>query len=158
AWLTCRWIPGRPQRTSGTGPMLRFALHTYARFLLGYSTANLDKLLIGWRFGPASLGLYRKAYDLFVMPANQVSGPLTAVAVSALSRLTGQEQRRSLRLLETLSTVAFVGMGLGAGLTLVGRDLIRVLLGPGWDEAGRLFTLLGPGIGAMLLYDTHGWV
>ena len=32
----------------------------------------------------------------------------------------------------------------------------------GWgasrDEAGRIFALFGPGIGVMLLYNTHGWV
>jgi PST family polysaccharide transporter len=158
AWLLCRWVPGLPRRGSDTGTMVRFAMHTYARFLMGYCTSNLDKFLIGWRFGPAPLGLYRKAYDLFVMPSNQLSSPLTAVAVSALSRLTGEERRRSRHLLEALSTVAFVGMGLGAALTLVGRDFIRVLLGPRWDEAGRLFTLLGPGIGIMLVYGTHDWI
>jgi PST family polysaccharide transporter len=138
--------------------MVRFAWHTYARFLMGYCTSNLDKFLIGWRFGAAPLGLYRKAYDLFVMPSNQLSAPLTAVAVSTLSRLGSDEPRRLRHLLEALATIAFVGMGVGAALTVVGPDLIRILLGPGWDEAGRLFTLLGPGIGVMLLYGTHGWI
>jgi PST family polysaccharide transporter len=158
AWLLCRWIPARPRRTEGTGAMVRFALHTYARFLIGYFASNLDKFLIGWRFGAAPLGLYRKAYELCTMPASLLSGPLTSVAVSALSRLTGEERRWRRHLLEALSTVAFVGMGAGAALTLVGRDVIRVLLGPGWDEAGRLFMLLGPGIGIMLLYDIQGWI
>src|SRR5260370_25265504 len=49
-------------------------------------------------------------------------------------------------------------MGLGANLTLVGKDVIRLLLGPGWEESGRLFTFFGPGIGMMLLYGTHGWI
>jgi polysaccharide transporter, PST family len=49
-------------------------------------------------------------------------------------------------------------MGIGADFALVGKDLIRFLLGPGWDQAGRIFTLFGPGIGVMLLYDTHGWI
>jgi PST family polysaccharide transporter len=92
------------------------------------------------------------------MPSNQLSSPLTTVAVAALSRLTGDEPRRRRHLLEAISTVAFVGMGLGAALTLVGGDVIHVLLGPNWDEAGRLFMLLGPGIGVMLLHDTQGWI
>jgi PST family polysaccharide transporter len=158
AWTLCRWIPGPPQHAPGTGPMVRFALQTYARFVAGYCTGNLDKLLIGWRFGPAPLGLYRKAYDLFVLPSNQLSSPLTTVAVSALSKLTGDARQRGRYVLEALATLAFVGMGLGAALTLVGRDLIVVLLGPGWEEAGRIFTLFGPGIGVMLLYGTHGWI
>jgi PST family polysaccharide transporter len=49
-------------------------------------------------------------------------------------------------------------MGIGADFALVGKDVIRFLLGPGWDEAGRIFALFGPGIGVMLLYNTHGWV
>jgi PST family polysaccharide transporter len=49
-------------------------------------------------------------------------------------------------------------MGLGADLTLVGRDLILVLLGPRWEESGRIFIFFGPGIGMMLLYFTHGWI
>jgi len=158
AWTLCRWIPGPPRHVPGTGSMVTFALHTYARFVAGYCTGNLDKFLIGWRFGPAPLGFYRKAYDLFVMPSNQLSSPLTTVAVSALSRLTGDARERGRYVLEALATLAFVGMGLGAALTLVGSDLIRVLLGPGWEEAGRLFTLFGPGIGVMLLHGTHGWI
>jgi PST family polysaccharide transporter len=158
AWTLCRWRPGRPRRTPGTRAMVEFAMHTYARFMTGYGTANLDKFLVGWAFGSTPLGFYRKAYDLFVMPANQVSSPLTAVAVATLSRLNGDERRRRHHLLEALSMIAFVGMGLGGALTVVGHDLLRVLLGPGWDEAGRLFTLFGPGIGAMLVYGTHGWI
>jgi PST family polysaccharide transporter len=49
-------------------------------------------------------------------------------------------------------------MGVGADLTLIGKDLIRLLLGPKWEESGRIFTFFGPGIGIMLLYYTHGWI
>jgi PST family polysaccharide transporter len=49
-------------------------------------------------------------------------------------------------------------MGIGADLTLIGKDLIRLLLGPGWDPAGRIFTFFGPGIGIMFIYSTHGWI
>jgi O-antigen/teichoic acid export membrane protein len=158
AWTLCRWVPGRPRRTPGTRAMVRFAMHTYTRFMMGYGTANLDKLLVGWAFGATPLGFYRKAYDLSVMPANHVSSPVTAVAVAALSRLNGDDRRRRQHLLEVLSTLALVGMGLGGALTLVGPALLRLLLGPGWDEAGRLFSLFAPGIGAMIIYDAHSWI
>ena len=54
--------------------------------------------------------------------------------------------------------MALVGMGLGAILTLAGRDVIRILLGPGWEPAARIFMFFGPGVGIMLLYNTHGWI
>ena len=56
------------------------------------------------------------------------------------------------------TVTAFVGMGLGAGLTLIGKDLILALMGPKWGPAGQIFTFFGPGVGIMVLYSTHGWI
>jgi PST family polysaccharide transporter len=158
AWTSCRWIPALPRRVAGTASMVRFALSTYGRFIANYCTWNLDNLLVGWRFGPVSLGFYKKAYDLFALSASQLVAPLTSVAVSALSRLNRNSAEYRRYLLGALEVTAFVGMGVGAVLTLIGTDLIRVLLGPRWDESGRIFTFFGPGIGVMLLYYTHGWI
>jgi glycosyltransferase involved in cell wall biosynthesis len=49
-------------------------------------------------------------------------------------------------------------MALSGGFTLIGKDLIRLLLGPNWDTAGEIFTFFGPGIGIMLVYITQGWI
>jgi PST family polysaccharide transporter len=54
--------------------------------------------------------------------------------------------------------IAFAGMAMSADLTLVGRDVVRLVLGPRWSESGRIFELFGPGIGAMLLCSTVGWI
>src|SRR5439155_21969989 len=72
--------------------------------------------------------------------------------------LSHDSQRYKWQLLSILSISAFLGMGVGGVLTLIGRDFIRVLLGPGWDPAGRIFTLFGPGFGIMFLYGIHGWI
>lgn len=158
AWTMCRWIPGAPRRGVGTVPMVRFAINTYGRFTANYLTLNLDKLLIGSYFGPVALGFYKKAYDLFILPVNQLSAPLTSVAVSALSRVRGDSAQYQRYLLRAFATLAFIGMALGAVLTLNGRDLILLLLGSQWEESKRIFAVLGPGIGIMLLYWTHGWI
>lgn len=138
--------------------MLRFAINVYGRFNMEYLGHNMDNVLVGWRFGAQPLGLYKKAYDLFALPASLVVRPVTAVAVSALSRLKEDSIRYRRYLIRSLAVTAFVGMGLGVDLTLVGKDLIRVLLGPGWEGSGRIFTLLGPGIGLMFLYATNSWI
>jgi O-antigen/teichoic acid export membrane protein len=57
-----------------------------------------------------------------------------------------------------LSILAFVGMAAGGGMTLVGRDLIRLLLGPKWEASGQIFSYFGPGIGIMLIYTTSGLI
>ncbi len=158
AWTRCRWIPRFPRRVDGTGAMVRFATNVFARFSLNYSTRNVDNLLVGWRFSTHSLGFYKRAYDLFVLPSNQLVSNISEVVISALSRWKRDQVQYRRYFLRGLSVLAFVGMGLGADLTLVGKDLICLLLGPGWEMSGRIFTVFGPGIGIMLIYYTHGWI
>jgi PST family polysaccharide transporter len=158
AFYLCRWVPGFPRRVAGTGSMVRFAMSVYGRFNVGFFTQNMDNLLVGWRFGAPALGFYKKAYDLFALSGSALTAPLTNVAVSALSRLKAGSIEYKRHVISALALMAFVGMGLGADLTLVGKDVIRLLLGPRWGESGQIFTFFGPGIGIMVLYYSHGWI
>ncbi len=156
AFYFCRWLPNPPSRVNGTSDVVKFALHVYGRFTVNYCDRNMDNLLVGWRFGSDSLGLYKKAYDLFVLPANQLLMPVQEVALSTLSRLDRESSDYRRYFLNGLSILAFIGMAVGAVLTLEGRDLIRLLLGPRWDASARIFIFFGPGIGIMLVYHTIG--
>jgi O-antigen/teichoic acid export membrane protein len=158
AWWMCRWMPRFPRRAQDTGSSIRFAINVYSHYAFNYVTRNTDNLLVGWRFSAQTLGFYKKAYDLFVLPESQLIAPISSVVVTTLSRLTGDRAQYQRYLLSGISVLAFVGMGIGIDITLVGKDVIRFLLGPGWDESGRIFSLFGPGIGVMLLYGTHGWI
>jgi PST family polysaccharide transporter len=157
-WWLCRWIPSPPRRGVGTRAMLGFAAKVYGRFSANYFTRNFDNLLVGWQFNAAALGYYKRAYDLFALTASQLTAPLHSVALAALSRLNQDPARFKRYLANSLGIVAFVGMAVGADLTLVGKDVVRLVLGQKWSEAGRIFQLFGPGIGVMLLYSTVGWI
>jgi PST family polysaccharide transporter len=80
------------------------------------------------------------------------------VALAALSRLNQDPARFKRYFANALGMIAFVGMAASAELTLVGRDVVPLVLGPQWSESGRIFELFGPGIGAMLLASTVGWI
>jgi PST family polysaccharide transporter len=158
AWSFCQWIPGLPRRADGTRSMVKFAIHVYARFTFNYFSRNTDNLLVGWRFGAGSLGFYKKAYDLFALSASQLTAPLANVAVSALSRFKPDSAQYRKFLLNALGVIAFAGMGISAVFTLIGKDLIRLLLGPGWEQAGQIFVYFGPGIGVMMVYYAQSWI
>lgn len=158
AFYLCRWIPGRPRHETTTGTMLKFAMYTYGRFSVNYFARNLDNLLIGSRFGAPALGFYKKAYDLFSLSASHLVSSISVVAVAALSRARNDVAQFRQYLLAAMAVMTLLGMWLAGDMTLVGSDLIRVLLGPGWEETGKIFTLFAPGIGAMMLYGTHGWI
>jgi O-antigen/teichoic acid export membrane protein len=158
AWYLCRWIPGRPRAAAGTGAMLKFGLYTYGRFTVNYFAHNSDNLLVGWRFGAVALGFYKKAYDLFSLSGSQLTSSTSVVAVAALSRVREDRAQYIRNLMGAMSVMALLGMAISGDLTLVGKDLIRVLLGPHWGTAGQIFTYFAPGIGVMFLYGAHGWI
>jgi O-antigen/teichoic acid export membrane protein len=158
AWWLCRWIPSLPRPTGKTGAIVRFAAKVYVQFGLRYSTRNVDNLLVGLRFNAVALGFYKKAFDLFALSASQLTAPMDNVALAALSRLNQDPARFRRYFANALAIIAFVGMAVSADLTLVGRDVVRLVLGAQWSESGTIFQLFGPGIGAMLLSSTVGWI
>ncbi len=158
AWFYCHWCPGLPDKIKDIMSMLKYALHTYGNFTLNYFARNIDKLLIGWRYGAQSLGFYKKAYDLFSLPANQLTAPLSNVALASLSRLVKEPQKYRQYYLNAISTITFVGMALSGILTLAGRDIIIFVLGPQWAKAGDIFCYFGASIGIMLIHNTQGWL
>jgi PST family polysaccharide transporter len=157
-WVLCRWRPGLPASGTGVGSMVKFALNVYGNFCMNYFSRNLDKILIGRFYGSRPLGHYDRAYHLFSMPANQLTFPLTGVAIATLSRLRADPEKYKAYYLKAISMLAFIGMPLSAVSALIGSDLILLLLGPQWREAGKIFSVFGVGIGVMLIYGTHGWL
>lgn len=158
ALILCPWVPERPSRMSGVRGALHFSGHISGRFSINYFARNSDNLLVGWRFGAHALGFYKKAYDLFALSASQLVAATSNVAVSALSRVREDREQYRRYLFGSIAVMSLIGMGLGGDLTLVGKDLIRVLLGPGWETAGVIFTYFAPGIGMMIIYYIHGWI
>ena len=158
AWWLCRWIPSLPRRGVGTRPILGFAASVFGKFIMNYLARNCDNALVGWRFTADALGFYKKAYDLFALPAGQFLNPVSSVAVATLSRVKGDINQFRRYVLDSAGIMTFLGMALGTVLTLTGPELIRLVLGPGWERAGNIFAYFGPGIGIMFLHGTHSWI
>lgn len=157
-WILCPWRPGLPRRRAGTRSALVFAGHIAARYTFNYVARNSDNLLVGWRFGAHALGFYKKAYDLFTLPLFQLINNNANVAVSALSRVREDRAQYLRFVVGAIGVTAFIGMGLAGDLTLISKDLIRVLLGPGWDTAGNIYMFFAPAVGIMMVNGIHGWL
>lgn len=157
-WLQCPWRPGLPARDPEVRPIIRFAIKTFGNFFVNYFGRNLDKILLGRKWGSQELGNYDRAYYLFVMPVNQLVAPLSGVALSTLSKLRNDPERYKIYYIKALSLLCLIGMLVSVILTITGRDIILVLLGPQWQKTGQIFSALGPAIGITLIYGTIGWL
>lgn len=142
-WSLCRWRPGLPARGAGVRSMLSYGGNLTGFNFMTYFARNLDNVLIGKFWGAYQLGVYSRAYQMLLMPMQQINAPLVAVAVPTLSRLADSPERYRAAFLKILEKIAMITMP-GVVFMIATSDwLVVLLLGPQWREAGRIFMLLG---------------
>ena len=141
-WVACGWRPGLPVRHSGVREMLAFGGNLTGFNVINYFARNADKLLIGKFWGSGPLGLYSKAYGLLMLPLRQIKGPISAVAVPALSRLQNEPDQYRRYYYRAMSTIAFITMPLVAILAALSDEIIRIVLGNQWKDAAIIFKVL----------------
>jgi O-antigen/teichoic acid export membrane protein len=158
AWVLSPWRPRGAFRIKRAFSSLKYAIKVYLNLAIGFLSSGFDKVLLGKFHGPGLLGNYDRAYSIFSMPAAQLLTPLHNVALAALSRLQDDQQRFTSYFAKAVSLVAFPGVLASVLLTILARDLVALLLGRNWVEAGFVVLALGPGIAAQLLYGSSSWL
>lgn len=156
--LTNRWLPGRLQRSESIRPFLSYGLPLLGAQVVNYAGRNVDTLVLGARFGAASVGLYNRAFQLVMMPLLQVQAPSTRVALPVLSRL--QDDRRRFAEFISFGQVALLTLigGLFAVLVAQAPSVVAVMLGSQWTAAVPIFqVLLVAGFFQAATYATY-WV
>jgi O-antigen/teichoic acid export membrane protein len=157
-WVFCSWRPALPSRNSGVRPIIAFGRDLTGFNVLNYFARNLDNLLIGKVWGAQQLGFYAKAYQLLLLPLDQLGVPLDGIAITSLSKLkdaAGRYRNAFLRMLEKVSMVSMPGI---AFMAVTSDWLVRLLLGSQWNSAATIFT----GLALMGLFEpvanTMGWL
>jgi PST family polysaccharide transporter len=136
------WMPRLPRRDVSLRGFYRFGWNMVSSQLVNYAANNTDALIIGLRFGPTDLGIYRRGFQLLMNPLNQLRSPISRVAVPVLSRV--QDEHARFNRFITTGQIA-LGYSLVAGLAFIAGasdPIVRVFLGPQWVEAGPVLRFL----------------
>lgn len=110
--------------------------------ILGYFSDTVDNLLISKFIGAKALGIYSKAYQLYVLPSgilggvyNQVMFPILSKRKNDLNKLTDFyffSISLNILFLSPIAIIAFINSEL----------IILTILGPGWEEAILILQIL----------------
>ncbi|MBM6595654.1 lipopolysaccharide biosynthesis protein [Microvirga pudoricolor] len=157
-WIACRWRPGRPVRGSGIRSMIAFGGHLTGANLCQYLNRNLDNILIGKVWGETALGLYNRAYSLLLLPITQLNGPITNVALPALSRLQNDPDRYRTYYRKALGLLVTAGMPLVVFISIEARPIIGFLLGQEWLGTVPIFQALAPAAFLGSFNVATGWL
>ncbi len=157
-WIAARWRPGLPGRGAGVGSMLAFGGYLTGFFVVNYFARRLDDILIGRARGAVELGFYSRAYTLLLLPIYQITAPVTAVAVPGLSRLQDEPDRYRTYYLKAIKMIAYMSMPLVAAMGVLSSEVVRVALGPQWDDVGPIFMVLAVAAFLQPVSSTSGWI
>ncbi len=157
AVIGSRWIPGRPRRRENMRSLLTFGLNTTGSQLINYASSNADSVVLGRFWGTEALGVYDRAYQIFRLPLQQIAAPMTRVAFPILSKIDDGPtfdryiQRAQLILTYVLGTFFFFAAA-------AATPLLQLALGPGWDGASTIFTILAIGGVFQALGYVYYWI
>lgn len=137
-----RWFPRGFHRGTETMHFVRFGSNVFGTQLLGYASRNVDSVVIGATLGPGPLGLYNRAFQLLLLPLNQINAPSTRVALPVLSRLQDDKDRYAqfitLGQRVMLHLVTFILAFAAAQAT----PIIAITLGRQWLGSAPIFQIL----------------
>ncbi|MGV2829971.1 lipopolysaccharide biosynthesis protein [Myxosarcina sp. GI1(2024)] len=157
-WLSCSWRPGWPVWNSGVGSLLAFGGNLTAFNFVNYFSRNLDNILIGRYWGSQELGLYAKAYQLLLLPIQQINTPISSVALPTLSRLQSQPESYRRYYYKAILAITTVSMPLVAFTFAAADQIILLLLGSEWLGVVPIFRWLMPAAFMGTFNIAGGWV
>ena len=157
-WAIVRPRFGPPRIVKETWPLLGTGGSIFGAELLGYAEKNLDNVIIGATLGPTALGQYSRAYALFLLPLQQMNGPLGRVALPVLSTLRDEGERYRRYIRSAALVIGYLTLPTYAIAAGVAQPLVLLLLGPGWSTAATIFTLLAIAGFAQAIGRLRTWI
>lgn len=151
------WLPNWYDRTTGVGRFLRYGGSLLATQLLVYASSNADTFLIGLRYGPAQLGYYNRAFQMLVLPLNQITSPAMRVALPVLSRLQDSPRDFHRYLLRGQLALSWLVIPALAFLSVHASAVVDFALGPRWSAAAPIFAILAIGGAFQTLSNVTYW-
>lgn len=157
-WKVTAWRP------SWAGPQVAVSDHIrFSKFFIGSQVAkflgrSLDKALLGFYFGPSTLGAYERSNALLSLPVRQLSLPLSSVVTPSLSRQ--QEDPGAFRrmYLQSSRLLFWTLIPVMVFLSAHSEAVVSVLLGDQWDRAAPIFAVLSVSVAFRALEVSRTWL
>jgi O-antigen/teichoic acid export membrane protein len=141
-WMALPWVPSLPNRNTSVRSLLAFGANLSAANIVGTFGNGVDRLLLGRFSGAIPTAIYRQAYQLLVLPTEQLLSPVYQVAQPGLSLLQTEpaQFRKFYRKVLTLACIATMPLSLFVAVNAA--EVTRVILGRKWLASAPLLMVL----------------
>lgn len=107
-----------------------------------YLAGNVDNLVVGRWLGENALGMYSRAFQLIVMPANLFGQVLDTVLFPAMSAVQNSKSRLTLAFRRGVLFITVVVLPISVLSIILAPEIIRIVLGNHWEDAIVPFQIL----------------
>lgn len=131
-WFSVSWRPSFTFDFKVFRRIYAFGLKIVGNGVVEFFRRNTDRGLIGRVLGTSSLGVYSIAYNLIMMPRDQVTPLVTRVLLPAYSKIQDDDARLEAAYLRAAQYVSLITVPVVFGLAAVAPECIKVLFGEKW--------------------------
>jgi O-antigen/teichoic acid export membrane protein len=157
-WASVPWRPkGRPRRAQVV-ELWRFSRGLVAFNSVNYWARNLDTLLLGNVVSTGQLGQYNRAFNLMMVPVQQMTWVLARVLFPSLTRLRDDPPRLGRAWIRGLESAATLAMPVAVTFAATAPALVAVLYGPRWTGTAPILELLALAAVPQILVGSTGAV
>jgi O-antigen/teichoic acid export membrane protein len=157
-WLTSSWRPSVIVDRQAIRELWRYSRGIAGFNAVNYWARNADNLLIGKFVGPTGLGIYSRAYNLMLLPIQQISTVTSRVMFPALSRIQSDAERVKRAYLRAVGIIALLSFPALAGLFVVAKPFVLALYGAKWVEVVPVLQILCVAGFMQPVASTVGWL
>ncbi|HUP49730.1 MAG TPA: oligosaccharide flippase family protein, partial [Thermoanaerobaculia bacterium] len=155
-WILVPWRPSRRFPRDLLVPMLRYGRGIIAVNVLGAIVHHSDLAIVGRLLGASALGLYQMAQKISEATVIVLLWAVAKVLFPAFSRIHAEGRELKKPYLFATRCVSAIMFPAAAGLALVARPLVLIVLGPTWIGAAPILTGLAAYAGIRSLSNHAG--
>ena len=132
-------------------PLLAYGGRISVTSFLEFITGSLDTMVIGRVLGATLLGIYNRAFMLISLPLYLITTSVAKVIFPVFSKLQADSAKLRAVYLASITLVGAVVLPLSAGMAVAAPELVRALLGPGWEASVPVLRLMSLPVSLSLL-------
>jgi O-antigen/teichoic acid export membrane protein len=141
-WRFSSWRPRFTFSRASLRDLGSFSGRVFGTRLLFYANRNADNVLVGRYIGASALGAYTIAYNIMLLPSNQIAMPVQGVLYPTFSRMQDDVPRVARAWLSVNRIVGAISLPALVGMVLVAPEFVDVVLGPKWSSAVAVIQIL----------------
>jgi len=145
-WISADMRPAWFFRLGEVRSFLKFGVYVLGEQIVGFTSQNLDNIIVGRFLGMEALGYYSLAYSLMLTPAWKISDSVTRVIFPTFALIRDDNARIRDGYLRVLKFIALATFPIMAGMFAVSRSLIASVYGAKWLPAAavlEVFCIVG---------------